>query len=143
MPYRKTLPRSLDSMEDLRELVELFVSSEQIQGATAYAVELAVEELFTNLVRHNRTPYPTIEVELARSGDRIRLFLEDRDVDQFDPTTLPVVDTGASAEERQPGGLGVHLVQSAFDDLQYQYADRVLTVTATRRIGSSVRNPTE
>ncbi len=116
------------------------MSEEQLPDATAFAIDLATEELFTNLVRHNRASSPSIEVGLCRSADEIRLELEDRDVDAFDPELLPEVDPTLPLEDREPGGLGVYLVQSCFDELKYQYADRVLTVTATRKVGPRVRN---
>ena len=36
--------------------------------------------------------------------------------------------------ERQPGGLGIHLVKKMADSLDYVYDNGTLTVTATKRL---------
>jgi anti-sigma regulatory factor (Ser/Thr protein kinase) len=46
----------------------------------------------------------------------------------------PSVDVSQSLEERKVGGLGVHLIRSLFDTLEYDYKDRTLCVTATKSL---------
>ena len=53
-------------------------------------------------------------------------------LDQFDPTTVPVVDTTLSAEERTPGGLGVFIVRSQMDDVVYSHENGNLSVSFTK-----------
>ena len=41
----------------------------------------------------------------------------------FDPTAKAEVDTTLSAEERQIGGLGIHLVRHIMDNVEYERKD--------------------
>ena len=48
----------------------------------------------------------------------------------FDPTTKAEVDTTLSAEERNIGGLGIHLIRQRMDSINYEYIEgrNVLTL---------------
>ena len=41
----------------------------------------------------------------------------------FDPTQKEEVDTTLSVEEREVGGLGIHLVRTIMDSVSYEYID--------------------
>ncbi len=98
------------------------------------ALELAVEELFTNLVRHNAGGGDDVALDLEADGDLIRVRLTDREVEGFDPAAIDPLDPEAPLSQRRPGGMGVALVRGLFDDLTYEYRDRILTVTAVKRL---------
>jgi anti-sigma regulatory factor (Ser/Thr protein kinase) len=49
--------------------------------------------------------------------------MTDHDAAKFDVTKAAQVDTGASLEDRKPGGLGLHLIQHMVDRLEYDYRD--------------------
>jgi serine/threonine-protein kinase RsbW len=121
--------------------VGAFCTASKIGDATAFALKLATEELFTNFVRHNRGGGEHIELELVRTGQEVVLTMTDADVDPFDAVDVPAPDVTLSAQERTPGGLGLHLVRSYMDDLQYSHNDRTLRVTARKRLeGSDVQD---
>jgi len=101
-------------------------------------MKLVVEELFTNMVRHNAgSPYDiTVEitVEVAVDGDNVIVVLTDRDSDYFDPREHTEVDIRARIKDRTPGGLGIHLVRHMVDELDYHYVDRTSVITLKKRI---------
>lgn len=112
-----------------------------IGDAPAFALKLAAEELFTNFVRHNRGGGEHIELELVRAGSEVVLTMTDVDVEPFDVDDVPAADVTLPARERTSGGLGLHLVRSYMDDLQFLYSDRTLRVTARKRLeGSDVQD---
>jgi anti-sigma regulatory factor (Ser/Thr protein kinase) len=84
-------------------------------------IDLAVEELFTNMVKYGRGSAAPIEVRLQAIDGGVELTLVDRDVEPFDLTRAPVVDIGRPIEEREPGGLGLHLVRRMADRVEYEY----------------------
>ena len=60
----------------------------------------------------------------------------DFDVEAFDVPRVRRVDPGTPAGERQPGGLGIHLVRQIADSLEYEYKDRNSTITVTKKLRS-------
>jgi serine/threonine-protein kinase RsbW len=126
--------RNLDALEALFPFVERFVSLHLLDEAAAFAVQLAVEELFTNFVRHNTGGSGRIAVRLDIDGGRLSVILADFDVDPADPAAGTSPDILLPLEERTVGGLGIHLVRSMFDSLTYEYRDRTLRVTAVKNL---------
>jgi len=57
--------------------------------------------------------------------------LIDFDVDPFDVTRPSPVDIDKPLQERQIGGLGLHLVRQMASTLRYEFADRRSTITFT------------
>jgi len=52
----------------------------------------------------------------------------------FDPTQRPEADITLSAEERQIGGLGIHLVRQLMDEIHYERKDGKNILTLVKRI---------
>ena len=129
--------REISSLGELLGFVDEFVDRASVDERSGLSLQLVVEELFTNLVRHNRGGGDEIEVRLTRDGDCIRLDLVDFDVDPFDPATVPEAPVTAGIHERQPGGLGLHLVRSMVDhlDVHYDESSRRMRIEATRTLG--------
>jgi anti-sigma regulatory factor (Ser/Thr protein kinase) len=100
----------------------------------AYAVQLAVEELFTNMVKYNPESSQDITIVIGGEGKRMTITLIDTDVEPFDMTAQKEVDTAAALNERKVGGLGIHIVRNLVDDLQYEYADRCSKVTIIKQL---------
>jgi serine/threonine-protein kinase RsbW len=126
--------RDLAALETLFPFVERFAREGRLDEATAFAVQLAVEELFTNFVRHNTGGAERIAVRLDIEGGRLSVALADFDVDPSDPAKGSSPDLLIPLEDRKIGGLGIHLVKSMFDSLTYDYRDRTLRVTAVKNL---------
>lgn len=125
----RTLPRTIEALEDLFDLVRQFFVQEGIDPSNKWIVELALEELFTNTVKHNPRGGGDILVRLNRKDDRLILDLSDFDSEFFDVTKAKLPDIQAPLEERQPGGLGLYLVKQLVDDLKYEYQGRTSKIT--------------
>jgi serine/threonine-protein kinase RsbW len=126
--------RNFDSLEALFSFAERFVHSHRLDETTSFAVQLAVEELFTNLVRHNTGGAEQITVRLDSDGGRLLIALTDFDVDPADPAAGSSPDVRLPLEKRAIGGLGIHIVKTMFDSLTYEYRDRTLRVTAVKSL---------
>jgi anti-sigma regulatory factor (Ser/Thr protein kinase) len=126
--------REIESMSEIFAFLDGFSKDQQVDEKTAFCVNLVIEELFTNMVRHNEGGGDRISVSIERLDNRLHLELVDSDVEPFDPTTAKVPPIDAGIEERQPGGLGIFLVRKMVDDLSYEYEskDRQMRVKVTK-----------
>ncbi|MDH3253295.1 MAG: ATP-binding protein, partial [Ignavibacteria bacterium] len=61
--------------------------------ATSYVINLATEELFTNMVKYSRESNNDIAISVQGDGRRVIVSLTDTDVEPFDVRTAKQVDT--------------------------------------------------
>jgi len=130
----KKLKREISELDEIFNLIDDFFARQKLNDSGVFAVKLAIEELFTNLVRHNKGGGEHILFNLDVSNKTIVMSLTDFDVEPFDITRADPVDVSAPLAERTPGGLGLHLVKSYVDDLNYEYIDRTMRITAIKRL---------
>jgi serine/threonine-protein kinase RsbW len=114
-------PRDIVALGEVFAFLEDFAAGEQVDEKTAFCINLVVEELFTNMVRHNEGGGDRISVSIERHDNQLNLELVDSDVEPFDPDTAAIPPINAGIEERRPGGLGIYLVRRMVDDLNYDY----------------------
>jgi serine/threonine-protein kinase RsbW len=105
-----------------------------VSAQGAYAVNLAVEEFFTNMVKYGKGSQNDIAVSVDREGARLVVRLVDRGVDPFDPASISDADTSIPLEERRIGGLGIQLARNMLDEIRYSYANRASTITIIKNL---------
>jgi len=125
----KKFRRHLDSLSEIFDLIDRFVEQQHIDDAARRAISLAVDELFTNMVKYDPKNPNDITIELQVDDQNLLVTLIDRDAARFDIKKNPDPYLGASLDERKPGGLGIFLTKNVVDDVQYQYQDRTSTIT--------------
>ena len=132
----KSFAKNLSSLEGIFDFLAEFIDAQGVDERDAFALQVIVEELFTNMVKYSGGVDHQVAIRLARSGSQIDLRLTDFDSDPFDPSDLGMVDVHAPIEDRRPGGLGIHIVKTMVEDLEYEMNERTLTISATRRLES-------
>jgi len=131
---QRSFPRTASCLPEIFAFMDAFFEQAQVADSCRNTAELAVEELFTNLVKYSRGGKRDIRIDLARDTDRLIVSLTDFDVEPFDIRTVPDAKTDLSLEERKPGGLGIHLVKRLVDHIDYEYADRNSTTTFIKNL---------
>ncbi|MEM0908509.1 MAG: ATP-binding protein [Pseudomonadota bacterium] len=120
-----------DDPDRLTNAIGAFVEANAIAGRSAYALELVLEELVTNVVRHGTGPNgATIAVDLMCDNGTLTGTVSDTAA-PFDPLRQKPADTTLSLEERDVGGLGIHLVREMTDSLSYSREDGKNRLTFT------------
>lgn len=132
----RRFPRAVASLSALVAFVREFWAAKGLEPARAFDLDLVLEELFTNMVRHARGGRPEIEVTLELRDGSIVLSLRDEDVEPWNPDTLPPLDLSRPAE-RPVGGRGIHLVRRMTRDLRFEHTGGVTTVTAILDAGAA------
>jgi anti-sigma regulatory factor (Ser/Thr protein kinase) len=131
----RRFPRTFASLEAVFEFADGFLSAHDSSERVSYAIKLAVEELFTNMVKYNTGSDAGILIRMEVADERMRLRLIDDDVAPFDPASARDAGIDLPLAERTPGGLGLHLVRSTVDRIEYQYRDGRMTVTVEKEMG--------
>jgi serine/threonine-protein kinase RsbW len=79
----------------------------------------AVDEAATNVIVHGYQGQPGwLDVAAELVDDRIVVTIED-EAPTFDPTQVAEPDLTISPEQRRPGGMGVHLIRLAMDEVRH------------------------
>ena len=131
----KKFKRSFASLDTIFAFTEAFFDAEALDRDDLFAVNFAVEELFTNMVKYNADNGQDILLDLRRTDDVLTVRLTDFGVEPFDVTQAPPADVDSPLEERQVGGLGLHLVPKIVDSLDYAHVDGQSRITFTKRLG--------
>lgn len=131
---RAVFQRSLASLDDVFTFTARFFSGHEGDDKNLYAINLVIEELFTNMVKFNDAGPETVTVEMLREGDAVRVQLSDCEQEPFDVTVPRSVDIDAPVERREETGMGLFLVQKFVDSLDYSYRDGVSTITFVKRL---------
>jgi serine/threonine-protein kinase RsbW len=132
----RRFPRAVASLSALVAFVREFWAAKGLEPARAFDLDLVLEELFTNMVRHARGGRPEIEVTLELRDGRVVLSLRDENVEPWNPDTLPPLDLSRPAE-RPVGGRGIHLVRRMTRDLRFEHTAGVTVVTAILDAGAA------
>src|SRR6266581_2233857 len=98
-------------LERLIEFLAAFWTSNQLPKDAMFDLNLALEEIFTNVIFHGYRDggEHAINVALALRDSVVSLTVEDEGI-PFNPLDAPAPDQAASIGQRSIGGLGIHLV---------------------------------
>lgn len=126
---RQTFKRSFDELRNIVAMTEHFFADQGVDPSLRNVVDLAIEELFVNMVKYNTESAEDILLELDLQDHGVKVSLTDSDVERFDPRDIGPVDVEAPLADRSPGGLGLYLVLKMVDSIHYEYRDRQSKIT--------------
>lgn len=101
-----------------------FIEENGVSGKMGYIANLAIEEMATNILKYgyDDTSVHEILLRVEVLPEKLFLIIED-DGHEFNPLNVPEPDINLLAEERTPGGLGVHLVRKFAEEMHYERRD--------------------
>lgn len=130
--FELTQPSELASILDaLEDAVSKSTKSKELAGE----MRLIAEEALTNVIRYAYPKSGPWRANVALSVGAKVVDLEIRDQGRpFDPLAQPPPELDAPLEEREEGGLGIHLIKSLADEAAYarEGATNVLRITKRR-----------
>jgi anti-sigma regulatory factor (Ser/Thr protein kinase) len=116
------LEPQLSEIPRLIEWVEACCMAAGVGGEVAMKLALVLEEAVANVINHGLPGSPPphrVAVRLEIDADTVAAEVIDNGR-PFDPTGVPRPDLSLSLEERQPGGLGIHLMRELMDGFDYR-----------------------
>jgi anti-sigma regulatory factor (Ser/Thr protein kinase) len=121
----------------LIEWVEARCAAAGVAGEVAMKLALVLEEAVANVIHHGLPGSPpphriTVRLDIGEHSVAAEVIDNGR---PFDPTGAPRPDLSLSLEQRQPGGLGIHLMRELMDGLDYRRSDdsNILRLHKARR----------
>jgi serine/threonine-protein kinase RsbW len=104
--------------------VEAFCVAHNIPSATSNLVNLALDEVLSNIVKYayDASKAGSIDVALAYSDGRFTVTVEDAGR-PFDPLKLKRSLNSGPLNSRRPGGLGILFVKRLMDSAIYERSD--------------------
>jgi anti-sigma regulatory factor (Ser/Thr protein kinase) len=113
--------------------VDEFCTTHGVPDDARRDVQVALDEIVNNAVRHAAPRHPAIDVRLSIAGADIEIGIED-DGEPFDPRDAPAPDLALPLADRPVGGLGLFLVRKLMDDVEYRRSGGKNCVTLRRRL---------
>lgn len=116
-----TVPNRLSENARVKEHFDTFAKHYGLPDPIRLKIHVVIDELLMNIISY---AYPDddrhdicIKVEL--STDRLKVSMVDDGI-PFNPLGIETPDTGLALEEREIGGLGIHLIRKMMDRVSYQ-----------------------
>ena len=133
-----TVDADASALPPLQSFLTDFWTAEHLPDSARFPFELALEEIFINVVMHGSDGRDDVwaEVTLRHEDHNAVMVLRDNG-NPFDPLAAPPPDLHAAMEDRTIGGLGIHLIRTLMDEVIYQAIDGCNVLTLRKHIEES------
>lgn len=122
----------LEEIERVLDALEAFWKERDLDADVRRRVKLVLDEVLNNVISYayENDGMHVIEVDVELSASRVVLRIAD-DGRPFNPLLHRPPDVSRGIEEREIGGLGIHLLENLMDEVSYaRQGDRnVLVIT--------------
>ncbi len=122
----------------LAEVAERFGRVHRLSDDEVANIQLVLDEMVINVIRHGYEDVDDravhhISITLRLTADVLTIELKDT-ARAYDPREAPAPRFDLPIDERGPGGLGVHIVRSIMDTMDYRRERGQNIVTMTKNL---------
>ena len=132
--YVLRVPAKLEGMDVILSFVSLLLDTNGCSPKARTQLRMAVEELYVNVTLY---AYPSkdgwAEIRGSVENGTATFRLIDGGT-PFDPLAKADPDTMLSGEEREIGGLGIFMVKTMVDEVEYEYRDGCNRLTLRKQL---------
>lgn len=121
MRHRHTIACSLSNLKGVRDFIREALSGQISNSIISEDIVLALDEMCSNLMihAHHCNPNHTIELILDTSNLNCLVVEIIDEGNAFDITAFREPDLNNLVNEKRKGGLGIRLVKSIMDSIEY------------------------
>ncbi|NCY22457.1 ATP-binding protein [bacterium] len=118
---RVTVKNRIEDLLRVNSVFESFATQHDIGGRLRYHLLVSIEEILTNIIKYgfDEEGMHPIHVTFRHVKGHIEMEFEDRGR-EFNPLEIGEPDLDSPIENRQLGGLGIHLVRKMMDEAKYR-----------------------
>lgn len=109
---------SIKEVEHVTSFIETSLTSESIPLKIIFQFNIAVDEIFSNIVHYSGATKATISCNVQKNI--VSLCFKDNGI-PFDPLAKLDPDISQKADERKIGGLGIYMVKKSMSSMDYHY----------------------
>lgn len=115
-------PGRYDSLAEVSEFVRQAALSAGLDEAEVYAVQLAVDEAFTNIIDHayRGEGIGSVRCTCLKVEQGLEIVLHDEG-DPFMPESVPPLDPTIPLMEVRSRGAGLHLIRALMDEVIFEF----------------------
>ncbi len=116
-----TLDSDIEELRRLGPFLDAFCRMQNVPDETCSHLQVALEELVINAIKHGKCEPKSGAIRLAirRDGDQVNAVFSDTGIG-FNPLEAPPPDLTKSLITRPLGGLGIHLVRHLLPSIRYE-----------------------
>jgi anti-sigma regulatory factor (Ser/Thr protein kinase) len=136
--YSFKLKNTLAELNTLCRNLEKYGNSIGLTPKCIFQLNLALDELFTNIVSYSYKDENThwITISLSHTDNTLVISIEDSGA-PFDPVSIEISQPNNTIEDCRIGGLGLHLVRKMVDDIVYERQRGKNIITMKKNIPKS------
>ncbi len=116
-----TVANDLQEVPQVAEQIETFCSNLNVSKKSTYRFNIALEEALTNIISYGFSGGGGHQIDIGvefRDGELIATVSDDGK--PFDPLSQAPPDIHAKIEDRKVGGLGIHLLRTLMEKVEYR-----------------------
>lgn len=129
------IKNKIDEIQRVYARLEEFVGSAKLQENITGKINMVFDELLSNIIQYGYQDSNEHEIKIMVKviDSKMRVQIEDEGV-AFNPFEVRAPDTNVPFDDRDIGGLGIHLTQSVMDECQYQRMGNKNIVTLVKHL---------
>ncbi len=133
----KSFTKELISLEKIFDFLNIFSEKIKINKTVQNQIFLAVEEIFTNMVKYNKNSCDKIEISVDWDTELtdLSISLKDFGTEYFSINESIEYDPELPLRKRQPGKLGLFLTKKVMDEVISTHEGGNLKVTLIKHLG--------
>jgi serine/threonine-protein kinase RsbW len=122
MKYKYKVGCSIENLKGVRDFIRGALKDHQVSDLQISEMVLALDEMCSNLMihAHQCNPDELFELHIEVMKDNPVVFEIIDDGNTFDINQFSEPDLGNLVHEKRKGGLGIRLVKSIMDKIEYQ-----------------------
>ena len=133
--YLLTVDSTTKHLAEVRDFVDIHTKSVGFSEKDISEIRLAVDEAFTNIIKHayKNTPSKPVKIELGYNTTQLWISIMDEG-ESFKPNDYKAPDILKRIKNKQRGGMGVFLIQKLMDQVHYNRVGKMNEIRMVKNL---------